>query len=193
MAQNIILTHQEIEHKIKRIAYQIYETFVDEEEIVIAGIASNGSVFAQKLALSLGSISTLKISLCEVKVDKQNPQLPIMVANGTAYNNGERFPFMPHIIRALKINSSLAPNKASLPLDGNEINNGYDFPLTYAITASSAFPGVLPKTKFGIKNQDKILCVIDGGASDNMGYETLIELLHNDAKVKDKNKKALFI
>lgn len=62
-----------------------------------------------------------------------------MVANGTAYNNGERFPFMPHIIRALKINSSLAPNKASLSLDENQINNGYDFPLTYAITASSAF------------------------------------------------------
>ncbi|MBS7256660.1 patatin-like phospholipase family protein [Flavobacterium branchiicola] len=127
------------------------------------------------------------------KDSKLSPQLPIMVANGTAYNNGERFPFMPHIIRALKINSSLAPNKASIPLDGNEISNGYDFPLTYAITASSAFPGVLPKTKFGIKNQDKILCVIDGGASDNMGYETLIELLHDDTKVKDKNKKALFI
>ena len=127
------------------------------------------------------------------KDSKQNPQLPIMVANGTAYNNGERFPFMPHIIRALKINSSLAPNKASLSLDENQINNGYNFPLTYAITASSAFPGVLPKTKFGIKNQEKILCVIDGGASDNMGYETLIELLHNDNKVKDKNKKALFI
>lgn len=127
------------------------------------------------------------------KDSKKTPELPMMVANGTAYNNGERFPFMPHIIRALKINSSLAPNKASIPLDENLINNGYDFPLTYAITASSAFPGVLPKTKFGIKNQDKILCVIDGGASDNMGYETLIELLHNDSKVKDKNKKALFI
>jgi pyrimidine operon attenuation protein/uracil phosphoribosyltransferase len=31
MSKNIILTNQEIEHKIKRIAYQIYETFVDEE------------------------------------------------------------------------------------------------------------------------------------------------------------------
>ena len=127
------------------------------------------------------------------KDSKLNPQFPFLVANATGNTNGERFPFMPHIIRALKINSSLAPNKASLSLDENHINNGYDFPLTYAITASSAFPGVLPKTKFGIKNQDKILCVIDGGASDNMGYETLIELLHNDSKVKDKNKKALFI
>jgi pyrimidine operon attenuation protein/uracil phosphoribosyltransferase len=36
MSKNIILTNQEIEHTIKRIAYQIYETFVDEQEIVIA-------------------------------------------------------------------------------------------------------------------------------------------------------------
>ena len=53
MSQNIILNHQEIEHKTKRIAYQIYETFVDEKEIVIAGIASNGYVFAQKIAKML--------------------------------------------------------------------------------------------------------------------------------------------
>jgi len=80
MNKNIILTNQEIEHKIKRIAYQIYETFVDEEEVVIAGIATNGSVFAQKIASALENISTLKVSICEVKVDKQNPQLPVQTS-----------------------------------------------------------------------------------------------------------------
>jgi pyrimidine operon attenuation protein/uracil phosphoribosyltransferase len=80
MNKNIILTNQEIEHKIKRIAYQIYETFVDEDEVVIAGIASNGSVFAQKIATALGEISSLKISICEVTVDKQHPQLPIQTS-----------------------------------------------------------------------------------------------------------------
>lgn len=127
------------------------------------------------------------------KESKNVPLLPMMVANGTAYNNGERIPFMPHIIRGLNLNSSLAPNKASIALNENQINDGYNFPLTYAITASSAFPGVLPKTKFGVKDQDKILCIIDGGASDNMGYKTLIELLYNDSKVDNKNKRALFI
>lgn len=77
MSQNIILNHQEIEHKITRIAYQIYETFVDEEMIVIAGIAKNGFVFAEKIATALESISTLKVSLCEVFIDKQNPTSPI--------------------------------------------------------------------------------------------------------------------
>jgi pyrimidine operon attenuation protein/uracil phosphoribosyltransferase len=72
MSQNIILNNQEIKHKITRIAYQIYETFVDEEEIVIGGIASNGFVFAKKIAAELDKISTLKVVLCEVYINKQN-------------------------------------------------------------------------------------------------------------------------
>lgn len=77
MSKNIILTNQEIEHKIKRIAYQIYETFVEDDEIVIAGIASNGFIFAKKLATALESISPIKVSLCEVQINKQNPGSPI--------------------------------------------------------------------------------------------------------------------
>jgi pyrimidine operon attenuation protein/uracil phosphoribosyltransferase len=77
MSKNIILTNQEIEHKIKRIAYQIYETFVDEKEVVLAGITTNGFVFAEKIAQELKKISTLEVSLCEVHIDKQNPELPI--------------------------------------------------------------------------------------------------------------------
>lgn len=77
MSENKILNHQEIEHKIKRIAYQIYETFVGEESIIIAGIASNGFVFANKIAQALESISDIKVTLCEVTIDKQNPSQPI--------------------------------------------------------------------------------------------------------------------
>ncbi len=73
MSKNIILSHTEIEHKIRRIAYQIYETFVDEEEVVIAGISSNGYIFAQKLTQALSKISELSVLLCEVKIDKNNP------------------------------------------------------------------------------------------------------------------------
>lgn len=71
--KHIILTQAEIEHKIRRIAYQIYETFADEQEVVIAGIASNGYIFAGKLAAELEKISDLKVALCEVKINKQNP------------------------------------------------------------------------------------------------------------------------
>jgi pyrimidine operon attenuation protein/uracil phosphoribosyltransferase len=72
--ENIILRHEEIKHKTKRIAYQIYETFVNEEEVILAGIANNGYIFAQKIAVELALISDLKVTLCEVKINKQKPQ-----------------------------------------------------------------------------------------------------------------------
>ena len=72
--ENIILTHEEIKHKTKRIAYQIYETFVNEEEVILAGIANNGYIFAQKVAAELTLISDLKVTLCEAKINKQKPQ-----------------------------------------------------------------------------------------------------------------------
>jgi pyrimidine operon attenuation protein/uracil phosphoribosyltransferase len=75
--ENRILTHNEIEHKIRRIAYQIYETFVNEDTVVLAGIASNGFVFAQKIAVILGEISPLNIVMCEVFIDKQKPNSKI--------------------------------------------------------------------------------------------------------------------
>lgn len=88
MSKNSILNNQEIAHKIKRIAYQIYETFVDEEEIIIAGIASNGYIFAEKIAQTLQSIAPIKVLLCEVTIDKQNPTLPIITSiSPEAYSN----------------------------------------------------------------------------------------------------------
>ena len=71
--QHIILTHKEIEHKTKRIAYQVYETFANDSELIIAGISNSGFIFAQKIAQQLGSISNIKITLCEVHINKQNP------------------------------------------------------------------------------------------------------------------------
>ena len=70
MIQNIILTQQQIQQITKRIAYQIYETFVDETEIVIAGIANSGYVFAQKIS---DEVSKIKVVLGKVEINKQNP------------------------------------------------------------------------------------------------------------------------
>ena len=71
--QHIILFHKEIEHKTKRIAYQVYETFANDSELVIAGISNSGFVFAQKIAKQLESISDIKITICEVNINKQKP------------------------------------------------------------------------------------------------------------------------
>ena len=71
--KTVILDKKQIAHKIKRIAYQIYETNVDEKEVVIAGIMANGFQLAKKIKAELEKISPIKVLLCEVVIDKKNP------------------------------------------------------------------------------------------------------------------------
>ncbi|CAM3568781.1 phosphoribosyltransferase family protein [Zobellia roscoffensis] len=71
--ENKILTHQQIQHKIERIAYQIYEANVEEKEIIIAGIDGGGLNFAKKLQRVLKKVTEAEITLCKVLMDKENP------------------------------------------------------------------------------------------------------------------------
>ncbi len=75
--KDIILDKKQIAHKIKRIAYQIYETNASEKEVVIAGIKENGFVFARKLKNEVEKISPLTVALCEVRIDKKQPLNPV--------------------------------------------------------------------------------------------------------------------
>ncbi len=72
-ASVLILDDIQINHKIKRIAYQIYESNVNESKIFLAGISKNGFQLAEILRKELQKISELKVELCEVKVNKKNP------------------------------------------------------------------------------------------------------------------------
>ncbi len=77
LTKNTILSHKEIEHKIKRIAYQIYESNANETELVIAGIESNGYILAKKIKANLDKISSIECTLCKVTIDKAEPTKPI--------------------------------------------------------------------------------------------------------------------
>ena len=73
MSQSIILSNQQINHKIKRIAFEIYENNINESSIILAGISKNGFIFAQKLKNVLENISDINVRLCEVKINKRQP------------------------------------------------------------------------------------------------------------------------
>ena len=68
-----ILAHDQIKHKIRRIAYQIVEANVNEDEIIIAGIEEGGLKLAKKIVAILDKITDSKIVLCKVKMDKKTP------------------------------------------------------------------------------------------------------------------------
>ena len=75
--ENIILDKKQIDHKIRRIAYQIYESNVSEKEVIIAGIYENGYLFAQKIKGAVEKISPIKVTMCKVIIDKKTPTIPI--------------------------------------------------------------------------------------------------------------------
>ena len=85
---NIILDTVQINQKIKRIAYQIYESNSNEKEVIIVGIIGNGYTFAEKLVKVLSHISSLKVTICQVNIDKKKPLLPITTTlNVNDYKN----------------------------------------------------------------------------------------------------------
>jgi len=71
--QHRILSHQQIQYKIERIAYQIYEANVEEKQLVIAGIDGGGLKFAEKIQEVLQKITGAEIILCKVFMDKKDP------------------------------------------------------------------------------------------------------------------------
>ncbi|UEG53543.1 phosphoribosyltransferase [Mucilaginibacter daejeonensis] len=75
----LILNHQQIQQKLDRIAYQILEDNFEEEEVVIAGILSQGSVIAGRLKAVLEKIAPFKISMINIQIEKNSSHLQFSV------------------------------------------------------------------------------------------------------------------
>jgi pyrimidine operon attenuation protein / uracil phosphoribosyltransferase len=71
----LILDKNQIQQKLNRISYQIWEDNIDEEDIVIAGIAEHGYTIAKRLKAILEEISGIKISLMRIELDKGSTHL----------------------------------------------------------------------------------------------------------------------
>jgi pyrimidine operon attenuation protein/uracil phosphoribosyltransferase len=68
-----IMNHDKVIQKIKRMAFQIWEAHYDDAEIIIAGINTNGHLFAQLLSHYLDQISDLKIKSYRITLNPASP------------------------------------------------------------------------------------------------------------------------
>ena len=71
--KSLILTHEQITQKTKRIAFEIYEHNFLEKEIILAGIHDQGYSFANLIRAQLKLIAPFSIRLIGVTLDKQAP------------------------------------------------------------------------------------------------------------------------
>ena len=79
MEKTLVLNKRQLAQKIDRLAWQIYEQNYKEKEIIIAGIANRGVLIAKRIAEKLTEISTVKLTLATIKLDKDNPYNEIEV------------------------------------------------------------------------------------------------------------------
>lgn len=72
----LILNAEQIRQKIRRIAFQIYETNFEEPTLLLAGIAGEGYVLARALADELRLIAPFRVELLRLQFDKTQPAQP---------------------------------------------------------------------------------------------------------------------
>ena len=73
MQKTKILDAVQINQKLNRMAYQVYENNFKEKELLIVGIEGNGYKVAERIATILNKISGIKTKLGKIKMDKENP------------------------------------------------------------------------------------------------------------------------
>ena len=68
-----ILSNQEIEQKINRLAHQIIENCFEEKMIHIGGIKGNGALLSRKLSKIISIHSEIKVNAFEIDINKSEP------------------------------------------------------------------------------------------------------------------------
>lgn len=73
VATNSILSSEDVNRKIHRMAFEIAERNADCDELIVAGIAGNGVVVASELIKELKQILSCQIKSITISIDKNNP------------------------------------------------------------------------------------------------------------------------
>lgn len=74
MAAHLILSKEIAYRKLQRMAYEISERNIDQEQIILAGIKENGSIIARILVSYLKDVFKGEILNIEISIDKKNPK-----------------------------------------------------------------------------------------------------------------------
>lgn len=71
--KTMLLNSLQMQQRIDRLAYQVYEDNFDRSEVIVAGIANSGYVMAERLCAALERICKISIRLIRLEVDKETP------------------------------------------------------------------------------------------------------------------------
>jgi len=83
--KNIILDNNKINKIIKRLAFQILESNLKSNEIILLGVYKNGYEIAKKIKVELNEICDINIELLFVKINKKSPRDKVIFEKDIQY------------------------------------------------------------------------------------------------------------
>jgi len=73
MNRKYILDESTIARKLERMALEIIENNIEEDELILIGIRENGSIIAKTIQAHLEKLSAVKTKLIHLSLDKKHP------------------------------------------------------------------------------------------------------------------------
>ena len=70
--KTLVLNSQEVLNRVDRMAWQLYEMNLEEQEVLVVGIAKRGYLLAEGIARRMREISPLQVTLGELTLDKDH-------------------------------------------------------------------------------------------------------------------------
>ena len=115
--RTIVLEHDRIQRKLRRIAFRIYEDHVHESGIVLVGVAPRGSKLADRLKRLLEEISPLKIDLLELALEKATPlHGPVRLERGNVDLDGRAVVLVDDVVMSGRTLMHAAAHLLSSPV-----------------------------------------------------------------------------
>lgn len=87
--KTLLLDHEQVQRKLRRIAIQLCEENWSEQGIVLVGVAPRGTMLSKRLAALIGEFSKITVELAELALDKDDPltgPVHLSVDTGTLRN-----------------------------------------------------------------------------------------------------------
>lgn len=74
LEKKYILNQAVAEQKMRRMALEIIENNLDEQELILAGIRESGSVVARNIQRMISEMSSIKTQMLTISLDKRQPR-----------------------------------------------------------------------------------------------------------------------
>ncbi len=170
----------------------LFANHVDDIRPITTNTIINRSIIRKRVNHfnSFSQIEALELKDFFIPLNsKQELTLPVLISNGTIFENNARMALVPHLFDTLKW-LDFYPRTTIHQSASSLSRASTNMPIYYTITASAAFPGVLPQMR-GVSPDKKEIRIIDGGVGDNFGYKSIFdvfeELVRSNSEIKTKS------